>query len=553
VNGKTSRWVRWGRRGALGAVLALGLASCVEKGELPDKTFRLKVGLALQDGSPLPGEDNPLCLDLRGLPRPEGEVSCPQGQFFKMNIEALRNDGQRDTSFNRYVRVSVLPGTVVSVTPPPEGVGQGSSEGRNVLLKDGFASEQTVHVVGSFGPTRVLVEDIGYQPGDPVNPSRLPGCADGLDNDGDGLVDFPADPGCAFSNDDTEESGSFASGTSPVIHYGLPTVAELQGYTAGTPFSQEGVVVETRKPRAHLVVTRVGSSGMFVTDVDITTDEQGNEVVKAKPFGSLFVFNFGLPQGVLVCDQLTYLSGTMDEFFGYTELLFPSYEVEPFDVRPTAKTTNRACLLPEPTEIVASTASDNAVLESVEAGLVRVRNARVAAHLGPDFPEAQPFDFGPTYPCQGDKKYIFRPGASNCDFDRSGNLDFLPGADEGLCACFCYQDPDCSDWSSFRGRGNYRVVLGNDRAETIQANTRAIPTFDPVAHSGKTIRSLTGTVANFSGGNLNWTIESRCDDDLVLCPEGQDTCVDDPPAGISSRLACIGKRTAADNDSESGN
>src|SRR5690606_16355056 len=31
----------------------------------------------------------------------------------------------------------------------------------------------------------------------PGDRSEGPDCADGLDNDGDGLVDFPADPGCA--------------------------------------------------------------------------------------------------------------------------------------------------------------------------------------------------------------------------------------------------------------------------------------------------------------------------------------------------------------------
>lgn len=36
------------------------------------------------------------------------------------------------------------------------------------------------------------------------DPSELPGCANGLDDDGDGLVDFPADPGCAGASSDRE-------------------------------------------------------------------------------------------------------------------------------------------------------------------------------------------------------------------------------------------------------------------------------------------------------------------------------------------------------------
>src|SRR6185369_6800793 len=31
-------------------------------------------------------------------------------------------------------------------------------------------------------------------------------CADGIDNDGDGKIDYPADPGCDSSADDTEQN-----------------------------------------------------------------------------------------------------------------------------------------------------------------------------------------------------------------------------------------------------------------------------------------------------------------------------------------------------------
>jgi hypothetical protein len=36
---------------------------------------------------------------------------------------------------------------------------------------------------------------------DATDPSERPACSDGIDNDGDGLVDFPADPGCAAPMD----------------------------------------------------------------------------------------------------------------------------------------------------------------------------------------------------------------------------------------------------------------------------------------------------------------------------------------------------------------
>lgn len=41
---------------------------------------------------------------------------------------------------------------------------------------------------------------------DEVDPASPPACADGLDNDGDGLVDWPEDPHCAAASDDQEQA-----------------------------------------------------------------------------------------------------------------------------------------------------------------------------------------------------------------------------------------------------------------------------------------------------------------------------------------------------------
>ena len=38
-------------------------------------------------------------------------------------------------------------------------------------------------------------------------PPPAPQCDDGIDNDGDGLIDYPADPGCTSSSDDDETGG----------------------------------------------------------------------------------------------------------------------------------------------------------------------------------------------------------------------------------------------------------------------------------------------------------------------------------------------------------
>jgi hypothetical protein len=51
-----------------------------------------------------------------------------------------------------------------------------------------------------------------------------------------------------------------------------------------------------------------------------------------------------------------------------------------------------------------------------------------------------------------------------------------------------------------------------------------------------------GTLRNFSGGNLNWTVETRCTDDL-LCEDPGCTTEEWSP-----KKACVKLRTFDDND-----
>ncbi len=55
----------------------------------------------------------------------------------------------------------------------------------------------------------------GNGPNGPGNGSNGPGgrpqCSDGIDNDGDGKVDFPSDPGCSSPSDNSEVDTSQAT------------------------------------------------------------------------------------------------------------------------------------------------------------------------------------------------------------------------------------------------------------------------------------------------------------------------------------------------------
>jgi hypothetical protein len=53
---------------------------------------------------------------------------------------------------------------------------------------------------------QTLSVDLSYYRAAILARTTKPGCSDGLDDDGDGLVDFPSDPGCASASDLDERS-----------------------------------------------------------------------------------------------------------------------------------------------------------------------------------------------------------------------------------------------------------------------------------------------------------------------------------------------------------
>ncbi|MBI5536159.1 MAG: hypothetical protein HY898_25785 [Deltaproteobacteria bacterium] len=510
---------------AFAAVAFLAAGSCVVRGQISTETARLQITVLQEDGSPLPPADQPMPLSLGGMKR------------FQVVIDAMMRDGSIDTRFNGYVRVSVQPGGVSEILGA-------DVVGRNVLLRNGHADSHMISVVGGYGDTRVWAEDMGYMPADPTKP---PQCSNGLDDNGNGLIDYPADPGCAFANDDTEDGGSYAAGVSPAIHFQLPTLAQVQGYqcpavgdpacavgSSGTPFENEQVEVNDGNGVAPgegptLIVTRVSADGFFATDVDKTRppEAQGK-------YNHIYAFNFNIPPGMRVCDRLTYLSGTMSEFFGFTEIGFPSYKLHQWRLPvPGGDPGDGECLVPDPNLItdtmLGSSDAATVALEPWESSLVRVQNVTIGKHFGPDKASNN----------------VFTDNSSNCDLNDDGKVDFdTPGNPEMACSNACAADRECVDWSGYASRGNFRVVVGASTLG-ILINVGSVPGFDPLLEKGRTIKSVTGTVRHFSGGPLNWTIECRCADDFLYCKPGDTECENNAQPK-STKESCVLPRTEYD-------
>lgn len=497
-----TRRLRFGaalRPGALRLLWAAPLLfSCTADPKPLGDLSSFRVEVTAVNANPPPASDAPLAPN-------RGDVE----EVWDFTIEARGPDGKLE-DFDGVVRVRVEPGAVLAVIP-----GDGSeSLGRNIRLNGGKASGQ-VTITAVYGDSRLWIEDLGYLPAPAGEESA---CANGKNDDGDedALVDFPHDPGCAFADDDTETGGTFAAGVSQAVHYALPRIVDIQGEASVTPYPFEGMEVNTQSPQ-NLVVTRVASQGFFVTDLG----DQG------QGYNHLFAFNFSTPAGMRVCDRVSFLAGTVSEFFGYTELTFPSYRVDPIS---REDLDAGLCPVPPPVLLNPTMIADPEAMERIEAALVRVDGYRIAGKFGPK----PAFD------------NVFGEDQSNCDLNGDGVVDF-ENEQEGACGNACSADPDCSEWVGFAARGNFKV---SDGASVIQVNTGGSTLFDPTEYRGLVLSSVTGTLANFSGGSLNWTVETRCPDDLVCgTPENPiEGCVLEP---VPSNLACIRDQTIDDNDEAS--
>jgi hypothetical protein len=473
---------------------APALGSCTQSGIELTGTSTFAIVINKVNGASPPAADAP-------LPANRGD----KNEMWEVSIEARTPEGDL-APFEGMVRLSVEPGAVVEVEDQP---------GRNVLLTGGRATAK-VFVTAVYGPTRLWVEDVGYVP---ATADHEPACANGRndDKDEDVLIDFPADPGCAFANDDTEEEGTFAAGVSPPVAYALPTLRDLQGEAAITPYPLQGMEVNTSGTR-EVIVTRLASDGFYATDVTDQADGKG--------YNHIFAFNFNTPSGMRVCDRVVYLAGTVSEFFGFTELSFPSYRlIYPHE--------GDFCNIPEPVLLDGKIIDNPIAMEKNESGLVRVRDVAISKYFG----SGRAFN----YDGHDKTKTPFSENESSCDLNADGQVDF-DNDSEAKCANACSANADCTEWTGYSARGNFKVHSLTDES-VIQLNLGSVPLFDPVEHKGQVLKSVTGTLRNFSGGSLNWTIETRCPDDLV-CDKSSACAAKELP----SSQACVRLRSIDDND-----
>ncbi len=172
-----------------------------------------------------------------------------------------------------------------------------------------------------------------------------------------------------FSDEGTDaEPGSFATGVSPAIHIDLPTITDVQtsDSVVESHFEHEYVPIkgwDGTPTQRDMVVTTVSNDGFYVTD---RTGGPGT-------YNSLFVFSFSRPDGIVVGDRLSKLSGIVSEFLGYTELGFPTWKV-----------ADRNNVVDEPYLLDPTIVCDSPEMEKWEASVVRLEGLRSDFSSGSD-------------------------------------------------------------------------------------------------------------------------------------------------------------------------
>jgi hypothetical protein len=512
-----------------------------------------------------------------------------------------------------------------------------------------------VTVLSAYGDARIWIEDLGYEPADPLA-TPPPECANGIDDNHNGLIDYPSDPGCYAPNDNTEDTGTYETGVSETLYYVYPRIADVRGVSTGgsaTSFPNQQVQINTeystpiptplptnvcdltnvpasqvlavctkgncvcptssgtpldgaawqnfasqltsiynqepggtqcitgtlpappagctmspaeeqqycqclsidRNPTGD-IVTGLSSSGFFVSDVN---DPRG--------YSSVFAYNYTAPPNMFVCDRLIGFGGTSSDFYGWTEINYPAWELDEWD--PTA----RNCFIPDPHVFsIADLASVPARLNQ-ESALVRVMQndspGGVCYGPGPGCVSYPISDaacvnpcgtmlpsplgaavysihiggkIGPNHPPQtGANAYLPTADATNCDYEGTGKVDFTAGTPDDMCATACAADPECSEYSQYLSNQQFNIVVDNGSNTPIVAlaDGASSQTFNPVASKGQNIGSFSGDIVYFSGGS-SFTITARCSDDIVM-----DTT--QPP--LPSDKACVIARTIADQPS----
>jgi hypothetical protein len=270
------------KQAALIALVLLGACVDHETGLTVTQALQVEITRVADVTPPDLGSDeaplDPSCAD--------PDVDCDRE--VEIVVKAIGPDGLVDTSFNYnvQVRAQFLGRVTPEIGTPPL---------RLVEVVEGVSAATTVTMPADvmYGDTRVWVEDAG-------------------------------------------DGGTYATGTSPILHYRDPFVVDLQrpadeealAVLVTSPLEDRQVRVEGSRYGAngHLIVTSIYAQGYTVSDVECQAG--GVPPCVAHDYDHVLVFSFSRPRDENFCDivvgqYIDGFAGAVSEFNGLTEIGFP--------------------------------------------------------------------------------------------------------------------------------------------------------------------------------------------------------------------------------------
>jgi hypothetical protein len=496
--------------------LALGSPACADQPEVPGiGAFRV----IFVDHPDLGSSDRPL------------PFSATKEQVFTVDIDALRSNAPDtvETGFDGWALLSVQP------------EGRTTQDPQAVKLTAGRASGVKVSIVMAFGPVRLIVTDVGYVPaaeaGKAACNNRQANDPESGDDDGDGFVDYPKDRGCFYGNDDTETGGTGATGASPVITFADPRLSDVQKPGRNKDASAlQGTRVTV--DRGVLLITRVSTDGMYVTDYDGAKWDAVQQTWVVVPqdmsYHSAFAFNYSSPINITEGDCLVQLDGTVGEFYGFTELNQPTWKKGDyvFCAAQARQAGLAACQADEATDIAKGSPCRLAIerLANTPFGLTRMvvdDGGTQRSIWDQRYMETERFEAALV---QLDDVDLFTE-LRKCDRNGNGLIDFSD-AQEADCSNACGDEAACQVAETYYRYNQWTVSfvdgLGDVQKVSVQS-AASLPRFDPRGprvisdDQDKTLLKpqklsrLVGTLRHLSFGSPPWILEPRRPSDCPDC------------------------------------
>lgn len=342
--------------GALVAALALSACECTRvTNERPHRieSFGVKVNSIQVFG--VSGSDT---FDAWSA---ESPMPMPRvGAVLAVEVWAKDENGDFLGEYQNPVSFRVTPGNVVAVSeavePLTEALAGGtvdslrSTNSRMLPTRDGVA-RGFVLVEKVFGEAQLWAQD---SPPPPI--FALPATSDdelpldagtGPDT---GLPGLDAGPDTGW--DEVDGGRTFIAGISDALWFAAPTIADTQllpGKTVGfsspwcppskpawnnrvSPFIGNFLTIDAPPPKGDMIVTAVTAEGFYAADLlapPITskyfTDDPTENRTLPGTYGYMYIYNYNYPDGLFTGDRVLSLTGTVQEFSGDTQMVFPSW------------------------------------------------------------------------------------------------------------------------------------------------------------------------------------------------------------------------------------